>query len=115
MRRACADAAGARGATVDFAAEEIYRTYKIDENARPYREAAAAIRSQGLDVVPRKSGGGTDGNYYNAKGIPCVALSTGMVDEHATTEHIAVDDLVLAAQTLVAIATLPPQEEDLTS
>jgi tripeptide aminopeptidase len=115
MRRACVDAAAARGATVEFAAEEIYRTYKIDEDARPYREAAAAIRSLGLDAVPRKSGGGTDGNYYNAKGIPCVALSTGMVDEHATTEHIAVDDLVLAAQTLVAIATLPPQEEDLTS
>ena len=115
MRRACADAAEARGATVEFEAEEIYRTYKIDESARPYREAAAAIRSLGLDVVPRKSGGGTDGNYYNAKGIPCVALSTGMVDEHATSEHIAIDDIVLAAQTLVAIATLPPQEEDLTS
>jgi tripeptide aminopeptidase len=112
MRRACSDAAAARGATVEFEAEEIYRTYKIDEDARPYREAAAAIRSLGLDVVPRKSGGGTDGNYYNAKGIPCVALSTGMVDEHATTEHIAIDDLVLAARTLVAIATLPTNEEE---
>ena len=85
MRRACEDAAAARGATVEFEAEEIYRTYKIAEDARPYREAAAAIRSLGLEVVPRKSGGGTDGNYFNAKGIPCVALSTGMVDEHATT------------------------------
>ena len=66
-------------------------------------------------MVARKSGGGTDGNYFNAKGIPCVALSTGMVDEHATTEHIAIDDLVLAAKTLVAIATLPPQEEEPTS
>ena len=31
----------------------------------------------------------TDGNYFNAKGIPCVALTTGMVDEHATTEHLS--------------------------
>ncbi|HET7763225.1 MAG TPA: M20/M25/M40 family metallo-hydrolase [Phycicoccus sp.] len=114
MRRACEDAAAARGATVDVEAEEIYRTYKIAEDSPPYREAAAAIRSLGLEVIPRKSGGGTDGNYFNAKGIPCVALSTGMVDEHATSEHIAVDDLVLAARTLVAIATLPrptPEEE----
>ncbi len=115
MRQACEDAAAARGATVEFEAEEIYRTYKIDEDARPYREAAVAIASLGLEVVPRKSGGGTDGNFFNAKGIPCVALSTGMVDEHATTEHIAIDDLVLAAKTLVAIATLPPQEEEPTS
>ena len=112
MRRACEDAAAARGATVEFDAEEIYRTYKISEDARPYREAAAAIRSLGLEVFPRKSGGGTDGNYFNAKGIPCVALSTGMVDEHATTEHIAVEDLVLAARTLVAIATQEPVGDD---
>ena len=115
MRWACEVAAAARGATVEFEAEEIYRTYKIADDARPYREAAAAISSLGLDVVARKSGGGTDGNFFNAKGIPCVALSTGMVDEHATTEHIAIDDLVLAAKTLVAIATLPPQEEEPTS
>ncbi len=109
MRRACEQAAAARGASVEFEAEEIYRTYKIAEDALPYREAASAIRSLGLEVIPRKSGGGTDGNHFNAQGIPCVALSTGMVDEHATTEHIAIDDLVLAARTLVAIVTLPPE------
>ncbi|GAA4410375.1 M20/M25/M40 family metallo-hydrolase [Fodinibacter luteus] len=109
MRTACEDAARACGATVDFVAEEIYRTYKIEPDARPYREAAAAFRSLGVEVIPRKSGGGTDGNYFNAKGIPCVALPTGMVDEHATSEHIAIDDMVLAARTLVAIVTLPPE------
>ncbi len=112
MRRACEDAAAARGARVDFEAEEIYRTYKIAEDARPYREAAAAIRSVGVEAVPRKSGGGTDGNYFNAKGIPCVALATGMVDEHATSEHIAVDDLVTAARILTAIVTQPPLPEE---
>ena len=58
-------------------------------------------------MIARKSGGGTDGNYFNAKGIPCVALTTGMVDEHATTEHIAIDDLVMAARILFAIVTGP--------
>lgn len=105
MRRACETSAQQHGASVDFQAEEIYQTYRVAEDARPYREAAEAIRSLGLDVTPRKSGGGTDGNYFNAKGIPCVALSTGMVDEHATSEHIAIDDMVLACKVLVAIAT----------
>lgn len=105
MRTACEQAAAKFGATVDFEAEEIYRTYKIEEDAAPYREAAAGIRAVGLEVSPRKSGGGTDGNYFNAKGIPCVALPTGMVDEHATTEHIAIDDMVLACQVLTAIVT----------
>ncbi len=114
MRQACEGAAAARGATVEFEAEEIHRTDKIAEDARPSVEASTAIRSLGLYVVARTSGGGTDGNDVNAKGIPCVALSTGMVDEHATTEHIAVDDLVLAARTLAAIATLPPPTKEQT-
>ena len=105
MRGACQQAADQNGATFDFDAETIYQTYKIPEDAQPYREAAEAIRSVGLEVSPRKSGGGTDGNFFNAKGIPCVALPTGMVDEHATTEHIAVEDMVTACRVLVAIAT----------
>ena len=105
MREACREAAERHGATVDFDEEQIYRTYKIAEDATPYRHAAAAIRAVGLDVVPRKSGGGTDGNFFNAKGIPCVALPTGMVDEHATSEHIAIADMVTACQILVAIVT----------
>lgn len=105
MRRAVADAAARHGATADVEVEEIYRTYRIDPSARPYADAARAIRSVGLDVVARKSGGGTDGNVLNARGIPCVGLSTGMVDEHATSEHIAVDDMVAACRVLVTLAT----------
>ena len=91
----------------DMVAEEIYRTYRIAEDAQPCREAARAIRSLGLGVSPRTSGGGTDGNHSDAMGIPCVALPTGMVDDHATSEHIAIDDLVLACQVLVDIVTQP--------
>ena len=109
MRAALEDAAAQHGATVDFEAEEIYRTYHIEESDLPYREAARAIRSLGLEVVPRKSGGGTDGNFFNARGIPCVAMATGMVDEHATTEHIAIDDMVTACKILVTIVTQDPE------
>jgi tripeptide aminopeptidase len=110
MRTAFDEAASRYGATVDFEAEEIYRTYKIAEDAQPYREAARAIRSLGLEVVPRKSGGGTDGNFFNAKGIPCVALATGMVDEHATSEHIAIEDMVTACAILLTLVTQEPEE-----
>ncbi len=84
-----------------------YRTYKIDPDAKPYRDAAAAIKSLGLEVVPRKSGGGTDGNHFNAHSLPCVGLPTGMVDEHAVTEHIAIDDMVTACRIMAAIVTQP--------
>jgi tripeptide aminopeptidase len=105
MRTAFMDASERHGAKVDFEAEEIYRTYKIPEDDPPFRDAARAIESMGLEVVPRKSGGGTDGNVFNAKGIQCVALSTGMVDEHATSEHIKIDDMVTAAKIWLTIVT----------
>ena len=111
MHKACEEAAAACGATVEIEHDVQYRTYKIDPDAAPYREAAAAISSLGYDVVPRKSGGGTDGNLFNAKGIPCVALPTGMVDEHATSEHIAIEDMVTACRILTAILTQPAPEE----
>jgi len=107
MRTACEDAAARHGAGVDFVVEEMFRTYKIEEDARPFVEASAAIRSLGLEVVPRKSGGGTDGNFFNTKGIPCVGMPTGMVDEHATSEHIAIEDMVTACRIMVAIVTRP--------
>jgi tripeptide aminopeptidase len=109
MRGAVTEAAERYGATFEFHTEEIYRTYRIEPTAKPYREAARAIQALGLEVVARKSGGGTDGNFLNARGIPCVGLATGMVDEHATSEHIAIDDMVAACQVLVTIATQEPE------
>jgi tripeptide aminopeptidase len=109
MRTAVTEAAERHGATFDFVAEEIYRTYKIDESEQPYREAARAMETLGLEVVARKSGGGTDGNFFNANGIPCVGLATGMVDEHAASEHIAIEDMVMACRVLVTIVTQQPE------
>jgi tripeptide aminopeptidase len=109
MRGAFEAAATKYGARVDFEAEEKYRTYKIDPSERPYREAVRAIESLGIDVIHRKSGGGTDGNVYNNAGIRCVAMCTGMVDEHAVTEHISIDDLETAARILVTAVTQEPE------
>jgi tripeptide aminopeptidase len=105
MRKAFEDAAAKYGATVDFQAEEKYRTYKIEPSERPYREAVRALETMGIKVIHRKSGGGTDGNVFNNAGIRCVAMCTGMVDEHATTEHISIEDLVMAAKVLVTAVT----------
>jgi tripeptide aminopeptidase len=109
MRKALDDAASKYGATVKFEAEEKYRTYKIEPSERPYREAVRAIESLGIKVIHRKSGGGTDGNVFNNAGIRCVAMCTGMVDEHATSEHISIDDLVTAGQILVTLVTQEPE------
>lgn len=39
------------------------------------------------------SGGGSDSNTFNEKGLRCVNLAIGMTDIHTVNESIAVDDL----------------------
>jgi tripeptide aminopeptidase len=103
------EAAAARWqATVEIDRDDIYRAYLIDFDSRPFAEAARAAEALGLEVRKRQSGGGTDGNVYNAAGIPCVALSTGMADEHGPNEHIAIADLVDGCRHLVQLVTQDP-------
>lgn len=108
MERIVVETAARWGATAVVERDDIYRAYLIDHASRPYAEAARAAEALGIPVRPRQSGGGTDGNVYNAAGIPCVALSTGMAEEHGPNEHIAIEDLVNGCRHLVQIVTQEP-------
>jgi tripeptide aminopeptidase len=101
-------AAAARNATVKIDRDDVYRAYLIDFDSLPFKEAARAAESLGIEPRKRQSGGGTDGNVYNAAGIPCVALSTGMADEHGPNEHIAIEDLVNGCRHMIEIVTQAP-------
>jgi tripeptide aminopeptidase len=101
-------AASKWGATVTIDRDDIYRAYLIPFDSKPFAEAARAAEALGIEARKRQSGGGTDGNVYNAAGIPCVALSTGMADEHGPNEHIAIDDLVNGCRHLIQIVTQSP-------
>lgn len=103
MADALEQAAAKYGATVDLDIESVYRTYVVDPDQPPYQSAARAITSLGFELLPKSSGGGTDGNIYNAAGIPCIALSTGMADVHTSEEHIAVQDMIDSAKVLLQV------------
>ncbi len=103
MVAALESAAERHGATVDIEVEQAYQTYCISAEQRPYAVAAQAIQSLGFVLIPKTSGGGTDGNIYTAAGIPCVALSTGMAEVHTANEYVAVQDVIDSARVLVTL------------
>ena len=109
MRTAFESAAAKHGANLDFSSEEVYRTYKIDEDAAPFREAAAAIGALGLEVTAQVRWRHRRQPLQRQRDTR-VGLPTGMVDEHATSEHIAIDDMVIACQVMVGIVTGPPAD-----
>jgi tripeptide aminopeptidase len=49
------------------------------------------------------SGGGSDANILNARGITAVPVSTGMQSVHTNQEHIAVSDMARCAELVLAL------------
>lgn len=87
--------------TVNAQVTRTYEAYRVDEDEPILVAVATAATSLGHEVALRSSGGGTDGNVFNAAGIPTVVLSTGMTDVHTTKEHIAIADLVAGTRLLM--------------
>ena len=96
--------AGARhGATVHVNVEHVYRAFHLGPNDEIVRMMSEAARKLGLPARMEAGGGGSDTNIFNERGIQSVNVSVGYEDPHSTSEHIAVDDLVRAAELLVAV------------
>lgn len=97
-------AARAHGATVQIVHDRHYRSYEIPQDSDVVRIGQAASRSLGLEPLLRTTLGGSDANVYNAKGLPCIVMATGMQAIHTHDEHISRSDLILTAR--LALATL---------
>lgn len=103
MRQAMESAARDTGASVEVRFNREYDGFHLREDELPTRIALAAGRAIGLDPTLSSTGGGSDANNLNGKGIRTVVLGMGAQDVHSTRERIAIQDLVTMAELLVAI------------
>jgi tripeptide aminopeptidase len=107
LRAALETAARDTGSTVELAIRQEYAAYRWDESEPIVQEAMRAVRAAGLEPVLHASGGGSDANTFNEKGIRCVNLAIGMRDMHTVQESIRVEDLVNACRVALALMTGP--------
>ena len=70
------------------------------------RRAEAAFRAVGVTPFEKPIRGGTDGSKLSFMGLPCPNLSTGGMNYHGRFECIAVQDMDVMAEMLVALLTL---------
>ncbi len=91
------------GASMEYKKHEQYRNMKevLDLHPQVVSYAAEAIRRTGLTVHTESIRGGTDGSRLSFMGMPCPNIFTGMQNIHSKLEWIGVQDMVLAAQTIV--------------
>jgi len=86
------------GTTVEVVHARHYESYHIGSETQVVKVAAAASRALGMNPVERTTLGGSDANVYNAKGLPCIVLATGMDKIHTHDENISRRDLVDTAR-----------------
>lgn len=103
MCRAIREAAGNFGARAEITTETVYHEFSLAEESLPVRMAVAAARRIGLTPRLEKTGGGSDANILNSKGIAAAVLGIGMKKVHTTGEYITVADLVENARYLLEI------------
>lgn len=96
------------GATVHIDHARHYGAYEIHGDAPVLKLASRAAEALGMAGELRTTLGGSDANVYNAKGVPCIVLGTGMQAIHTHDEHVSRRDLVdttrLAYEILVQAA-----------
>lgn len=91
------------GAKAEIDLHRHYSAYHLPEDAEVVRVAREAAHRLGLSGDLRTTLGGSDGNQYNAKGVPCIVVATGMDLIHTHDERIAIADLVRTTELVIEL------------
>ncbi|WP_028117404.1 M20/M25/M40 family metallo-hydrolase [Ferrimonas senticii] len=90
-------AADKHGAGIDIDVNRSYNPYRIAAEHPLVVAVSAAFTACGIAPILGSTGGGSDANIFNEKGLTTVNLSTGMAKVHTTDEYIAIADMVAIA------------------
>jgi tripeptide aminopeptidase len=96
----------------DFTVQEQYRNMKeiLDLNPHVTGYAKKAIERAGLKLKMESIRGGTDGSRLSFMGLPCPNLFAGEQGIHSKLEHISVQDMNKAVETMVHIVMICEEE-----
>ena len=88
---------------VDVRVENSYPVFTVDKDEAILQVLKKAMLKIDLNYNPSSTGGGSDTNIFNGKGIQTVTLGIGMKNAHSVDESIAIDDIVKSAELVAAI------------
>ncbi|WP_024833548.1 M20/M25/M40 family metallo-hydrolase [Ruminiclostridium josui] len=103
MRDCFIEAAEKFGGQVEFNYELEYPAFDIPTDSRIVSIMKSAAADCGIEFEAVVTGGGSDTNIINSKGIEAVDLSVGMTKVHSVEEQISIKDMVDAVTYLTAI------------
>jgi tripeptide aminopeptidase len=72
---------------------EEYRSFKINKDEPFLKYLDGIYKNCGIETAHVTTGGGSDANIFNEKGITSINISNGMQNVHSTEEFITIQDL----------------------
>ena len=105
MKECFEKAAAKFGGQVEFVSENAYPAFNIDEEDEIIKVLETAAQKAGIRLNLEATGGGSDTNIVNQKGIKAVNISVGMDKVHSVEEQISIKDMASATRFLVEIIT----------
>lgn len=86
---ACARGVAAEaGGAVELLSELQFPPFHVPEETPWLRRLFDAAQAEGFTPIPKRSGGGSDANSLNAKGVPAVNVGVGYRKGHSPQEHL---------------------------
>ena len=85
------------GAEIEIEVKRAYGPFNIDETDEIVQLAKKAFSNMNIEGKTASTGGGSDTNILNKKGIKSVNLGIGMKKAHTLEEYIAIEDLINSA------------------
>ncbi len=99
-------AASENNSRVEIEVKRLYPAYHVAEGHELLQLVKKAANELGLAVNTQPTGGGSDANIINGKGIAAVNLSVGNEEVHTLDEFQRVDDLVRVVEFCLKILEL---------
>jgi len=99
LKQACEE----YGAELELELHREYQAFAVAEDETVVRLAVKAAQALGLPCRIMPTGGGSDVNYFNTKGLKTINLGTGMAKVHTTEEYILIEDLEKLARFIAQI------------
>jgi tripeptide aminopeptidase len=100
-------------ASIEFESRIQYRNMRdvLAQHPRIVENAEEAIKRVGLEPLRTSIRGGTDGSALTEKGLPTPNIFTGGQQAHSQREWVCVEDMGLAAATVVELAQVWAERE----
>ncbi len=103
MKKCFASAAVDFDATVHIDIKHMYASFKIEDEHELVQRAVQTFESMGIEASTTSTGGGSDANILNKKGITVLNLGIGERKAHTVEEHYHISDLLTMTQFVMNI------------